>query len=520
MKRKISLVTTLAMVLTLVLLFTACAGTSTPGTSETPSPKPQVTDKVVEEAKLMRYYMPGAATPQADVVTEAINQKLAADGVPVIFTPMYVPWDQWVNKTNIMLSTGEEFELLHIMEDYVPTSTYVARNGLFDLKDLIDEYAPDMWNRFDQVLWDSATVDGKIYTVPDFWRDNSGDGEGLVNIRKDKLDKYGLVPPKSLEEMLETLPILQQKWAEEDGKKRYVYEHSINRAPVMLHRSYDSWPFYASQDGIFMVRQDGNAQMYFTSDEFKQDADFFNKLYTGGLIHPDILNLPADTRKQDLENGDYLMGVMTGPNTSSLLINGVEGAEVSLYHLNEDKPYLCNLPLLNSNAIPSTAKNPELGLLFLDWMYSSKENQDLVLYGVEGVHWNPEGEDQFSRIKGDDDKPLYAFDSWMIEYVPYHRFDVEDISSEQEKLDYTTNIYEDNTVYSPMVGFNFNSEPVKVEYANVIAEYTTSMLPIKVGVIAYEDGYESAIQKMKVAGYETVIAEYQKQLKAYTDSKK
>lgn len=527
MKRRSRFFFTIAMALLALFFFTACASTpkgSDPESSDkTTTDKPdaeKTVDKKPVTAKPMRYYMPGAPTPQSAIAAAAINAKLLKDGVPVIYTPMYIPWDQWANKTNLMLSTGEEFELLHIMEDYTPTSTYVARNALYELNDLLDKNAPKMKDRFDKVLWDSATVSGKIYTVPDFWRDNSGDGEGAFNIRKDKLDKYGLKAPKTLDEMIETLTVLQKKWAEEDGVKRYVYEHSVNRCPVALHRTYDSWPFYASQDGIFKVGQDGTAEMFFTSAEFKKDCEFFNKLYKRGLIHPDILNLPSDTRNQTLLNGDFLLGVMTGPTTSSLLANGVKGAEVLNYFMNDDLPFLLNLPLLNSNAIPATAKNPELGLLFLDWMYSSKDNQDLVLYGVKGVHWNPIGEDKFERIKGKDNKPLYAFDSWMIEYVPFHRFDVMDLSSEKERQDYVTNIRKDQTVNSPMVGFNFNSEPVKVEYANVLANYTSSMLPIKVGVVSYESGYEAALKKMKAAGYEAVIAEYQKQLKAYIESKK
>jgi hypothetical protein len=75
-----------------------------------------------------------------------------------------------------------------------------------------------------------------------------------------------------------------------------VYEHSLNRSPTALHRTYDTWPFYTSQDGIFQVRQNGEANMYYETEEFRKDAEFMNALYTRGMIHPDVLNLPADTR--------------------------------------------------------------------------------------------------------------------------------------------------------------------------------------------------------------------------------
>lgn len=525
MKKKSTMLSVLALLL--ALLLTVCnsqptASSASPESSSTESKEKESSVSVETPAEVMpmRYYMPGAPTTQEKEATAAINEKLAADGVPIDFTPMYVPWDQWTNKINLMLSAGDEFELLHVMDDYIPIYAYVSRDGLTPLDELIEEYAPALKDRFEDILWKCATVEGKIYAIPDYWRDNSGDGEGQLNFRLDKLEEFGLSVPTTLDEVLETLPVLQQKWEEQDGEKRYVYEHSVNRCPLALHRTYDTWPYFTSQDGLFCVRQDGTAQLYFTTEEFKKDCEFMHTLYTQGLIHPDVLNLPADTRRTALDYGDYLMGIMTGPTESTLLANGIEGTRVSSKALEPEKPYLRNLPLLNANAVPATCKNPQAGLLFLDWMYSSQENQDLVLYGIPGTHWNPVGDDQYELIKGEDNKPLYQFDSWMIEYVPYHRFSVDDVSTEEERADYVSNIYPDNTVDSVMVGFGFNSEPVKVEYANLQAEYTTAILPIKVGVVSYEEGFESAMEKMRTAGCEAVIAEYQKQLTDYIESQK
>jgi putative aldouronate transport system substrate-binding protein len=471
----------------------------------------------------LRYYMPGAPSSEADVATKAINEALERDGLNIEFQPLYIPWDQWVDKTNLMLSTGEEFEMLHIMEDYVPTATYASRNYLTPLRSLIQKEAPSLTGRFDQTLWDGATVDGEIYSIPANWRDASGDFEGQLNIRKDKFDKYGIAVPQTLDQLLTALTTLQQKWAAEDGVKRYVYEHSINRTPTALQRAYNTWPFYVSQDGIFQVRQNGEANMYYETDEFKKDAEFMNTLYTKGLIHPDILNLPNDTRRANLyDSGDFLLGIMTGPNnTYEIASKGiVPDAVIYQWHLNPEKPYLTNLPLLNTNGIPITSKHPEVALKFLDWMYKDQANQDLVLYGVQGRHWTPVGTDKRQHVRGPDGNNLYAFDSWMIEYVKYHRFDVEDHASDLEKADWLGNIYPDQTVVSPMVGFNFNSEPVRVEFANVMAEYTASILPIKVGVIPYAGNFPAAIAKMKAAGNDKVIAEYRRQLAAYIAAKK
>jgi putative aldouronate transport system substrate-binding protein len=504
MKRSLCFV----LVLTFVAAATFAGGRSQGGSGGGVSKQP------------MRFYMPGAPSPEADMVNTAVNEALTRDGVDIDYQPNYIPWDQWVGKINLMLSTGDEFELLHIMEDYIPTSTYASRNHLAPLSALIRKEAPNLTGRFDKVLWDSATTKGEIYGVPAFWRDNSGDGEGDITIRKDKFDQYNIPYPQNTTEILSALTTLQQRWSAEDGVRRYVYEHTLNRPPVALHRTYDTWPYYVSLDGIFQVRQNGEANMYYETAEFQKDAEFMNALYTRDLIHPDILNLPADTIRTAKQDGNFLFCIMTGPaSTYELDSRGANGEEIYLYKMALEKPMLMNLPLQNANGVPITTKHPEAGLKFLDWVYSSQENQDLLLYGFQGRHWQPVGTDQRINIKGADNI-FYSFDTWMIELVTYHRFDIDDQTPQTNKDNWLRNIYPDRTEISPVVGFNFDSTPVRVEYANVTAEYTASILPIKAGVIPYRANFPAALAKMKAAGSDRVIAEYRRQLAEYTASKK
>ena len=87
------------------------------------------------------------------------------------------------------------------------------------------------------------------------------------------------------------------------------------------------------------------------------------------------------------------------------------------------------------------------------------------------------------------------------------------------RADWKGNIRESQTVYSPVIGFNFDSSSVSVELANVNAEYTTSILPIKLGVVSYEESFESAMAQMRAAGCDALITEYQKQLTEFINSK-
>ena len=66
-----------------------------------------------------------------------------------------------------------------------------------------------------------------------------------------------------------------------------------------------------------------------------------------------------------------------------------------------------------------------------------------------------------------------------------------------------------------MLNFVFDPTNVATEYANCLAEVEASVYPIKLGIISYEEGYENALGKLKAAGIDKVIEEYQKQLNEY-----
>ena len=69
--------------------------------------------------------------------------------------------------------------------------------------------------------------------------------------------------------------------------------------------------------------------------------------------------------------------------------------------------------------------------------------------------------------------------------------------------------------FFPFGGFFFDASSVQTEYSNVQTEMEAVITPIIMGVISYEDGYESALKRLKDAGLDTVVAEYQRQFNAY-----
>ncbi|UVI29343.1 extracellular solute-binding protein [Paenibacillus spongiae] len=463
----------------------------------------------------VRYAVPGTPKPYMDDVVNKVNEKLLADGVNVKLELKYIPWDAWDQKTNLMLSTGEEFEMLHVMENgAVPVGSYVGRGALQPLDELIDQYGPELKKLIPDYAWEAAKINGKIYSVPAIWRyETSSSGEmGTLGYRKDLLDKAGAAFPTTPEEFIAAAEKMQKA----AGKKLYV-QTETDGSPVFLHRAYDSWPFYVDyREQIIKVDQQGNVSSWLESEEFKKDADFFRQLYEKKLINPDILTYKKEERDKAMTLGDFLFSTNGALYSSIAVAKNNPEAKIAEGYLAADKPMLQYLAFGNTNAVPVTAKNPEAAIKFLNWLYSSKENHNLFLYGEEGKHYKTAGERTIEIIRDANDQN-YFFDSWMIGNINYTMFDA---MTPEDYLKVQTTEPTNPVEFSPVLGFRLNTEPIAVEYANVQSVVKSSIIPIKMGVVPYEGNFPAALESLKAAGLDKVVAEYQKQFKEWQSTQK
>ena len=523
MKKLLALVLALALVVT---AFAACSGgTTTESKSETSKTEESKTEESKTEESSepeddgtihpMRYVQPGTLCADYETGIAAVNEKLKADGVNVEVSIVRIPWDAYAEKLNLMLTTGEEFELLHVMQDVKNLSSIAGMGALLSIHDLIGNY-PDLYNKFTETEWLGTLYNGEEYAVPDSWRtlDNM---MSYVCYRKDIAEKVGYDEyPETLDGMIDLMKKSQDQILEETGMKAYTWFHQNQDTAHWLHRSYDTYPFYVENSlGIVLIRQDGTVDSFYESEEFKKDANTYYELYQAGLIDPDILNRDHQKKYDDAKFGAMLPSQTFSPDDGVTMVNnGVEDAVVEWTPaFGSDIPDMIYTYLQNMNAISSTSEDPESGLKFLNWLYASEENHALFHYGIEGTHYTKVGDNRIEQVKGDDGNPLYVMDTWMSGYAPYLYWGKDSTDSNIDYMTYRS----DNYVISPAAGFIFDASPVQSELTNLQTEIIASIYPIKVGMVSYEDNIDAAIEKLKAAGLDAYLEEYRSQFQAYLD---
>lgn len=513
MKNKIGKVTSLLVILCMLSVMLIGCGQSTksgtPGSTQTPDTASQAPTQGTtqpEPKMTVRYVTPGSEPSDAAERFDAINKKLQQDGVNLELSFTFLPWDVWEQKVNLMLSTGEEFDVLTIMEDWIKSSVYAGRGAIVPIDEQLEKY-PDLKAAFPDYVWEGGKIDNKIYTIPVFYREWANDYE-LLSVRTDLLNKYNLKPPTNQAELIAAAETIQKG---ETEQKLYVWL-KYNTILHGIHREYATYPFNVVDD-LFYIDQEGNVKAWMETEEFKKDHEFMRTLYSKGLIHPDILTLPLDQAAKYSTEGTFSFSIGNALSGWPIIHSVTPEAEIDTFRIAPEKPWMRPLLMNNDNAIPKTSKNPEAAVKFFDWLYKSQDNYDLLAYGVKDSQWKDLGANQLEYANPD--PTIVRFDIWKIGYYKYNRYMPTDHPkfAESEKIN-------DSAVNAINIGFTFNTEPVAVEYSNLLAEIKTSIYPLKLGVVDYDKYYPAALDKMKAAGLDKVVAEYQKQLKAWLDSKK
>ena len=354
-----------------------------------------------EEGKIypVRIVQPGTLPTEYEEGIAAVNEKLKEDGVPVEVSVQRIPWDSYSEKLNLMLNGGDEFELLHVMQDVKNLSAIAGMGAIISLEDLLDDY-PDLVGRFTDLEWQGTMYNGERYAVPCSWH-NFDNTMSYMTVRTDVMEAVGYdeFPSDSVDDLIDLMKKSQDYILDETGVKAYTWFHQNQDTAHWLHRTYDTYPFYVENSlGIVLIRQDGTVDSFYESEEFKNDANTYKKMYDQGLINPDVLNLDSQVKYDQANLGAWLPSQTFDPNQAVNTMKNSDLTDVTAdwFVMEPDKPDVIYTYVQNLNAVSATAENPEAALMFLDWLYDSQENHDLFHYAqkastlrlLETIRWS------------------------------------------------------------------------------------------------------------------------------------
>ena len=205
-----------------------------------------------------------------------------------------LPYEELVNQATISLSSGaaSRYQLIHVSDNLLVE--WASKGWLAPLDDLVQKY----WTqyRLDEIparVWDAVRVNEHIFSVP-----------GLLNTenlvyRKDVLAKYGLSPPRTLDDLEKVCGEL---------KARHVSNYPL---VMMYSKSADHFPLefhdlVHSMSGRWF-NADGSAS--FADETGRAALSRMVTLYRS-CMHPDTVNFTVEDAVIGLQQGQFVIGVM------------------------------------------------------------------------------------------------------------------------------------------------------------------------------------------------------------------
>jgi len=421
--------------------------------------------------------------------------------VPILFGNM----DQ---QMSLLLSGGDDMLDVYFAGRWSNLSNVVTNGQAIAIDEYIAPYADEIISVLGEGVYKCGEIGGVMYGIPRYLNFAGGP---VYTLRKDVADRYGISNGDSM--TLEELTVLfrQMRADYPDAALVGTSANGINNQPFVS-------PVDALGDlnylGVVMPGEDMTVVNYFATPEYREMIGFFKEWKEIGITMADPLNVvdsPSDYLPSGKCLGMFAIHYSAAANGDYASLNyGVDCVSVSVMDQVVSAPdwWYCISP---------TCKNPQeaAGLLYL--MATDPEVSNILCNGLEGVHYvlredgtagYPEGKDMMNSgwAMGSSWSQLNCTLSIPFESAPNYFEEI--ITSNQ------------NADYSPAFGFAFDSTPVATQMAaciNVVNQYRPAL---ECGIPADMDAmYEEFLAALEAAGINDIIAEKQRQLDIFLESK-
>lgn len=491
------------------------AGSLLSGCSQNNSKSPKETNKDAgdvsgatgtdEEPYVVTIYAPYSATTEdSDLVAEEVNKITK----PLINCEVKIVRDVNVEQINLALASGEKLDLFYAFPWELSLSSMAANNQILALDDLLSNNGADTLNSISEDDWRCVTVNGKKYGIP--MNKDKAQGRGFLMV-KEIADEVGIDYSK---------PMTYAQLEEGLKKVKEAYPDMYPVVPNGGTMNRPAWSADVLGDGLGVLENcltDSTevVNMYDTAS-FKEYTSYIYKWAQNGLMMPDAVNTT--------EGYDVFINSGIGFGTFTPYKAGFEAEETrkcgkdivvtQLY-----APHSTTSMVNAAWVIANNSERPDKAMEMLNLMYTNPEISNLLINGVEGVHWQYADQEK-GLIKYADglDSSSTGYSvvgwAWPNEQIT-HPWEGDDPDVWSKLSEFNASAHP-----SPAKGFVWNNENVLNEVTasnNVVSKYEAGLVT---GCLNPEEAIPKMNAELKAAGIDTIIKEKQKQLDEWLSQQK
>lgn len=377
--------------LAIPILLTGCGGTSPKQTAVSA----QSGDNSPLELTIMTITPSSPPAADDNVIKRAIEKATNSK--------MNIQWvsnNIYKDKLNLTLASGQIPDLTFISDPFSSSFRSLVNQGVFwDITPYIKDY-PYLSKGIPSIAWELTKMDdGKNYGIP---RARDENDESFIIIRKDWLDKLGLQPPKTTDELYEVMKAFAEKDPDGNGKK-----DTVALAASITPDDAANWggigPVLGTIESAFTGvngkwKLEGDKLVYTALlPEVRKALEFNAMAYKEKLLPEDLLSLKT-TQIRDLFKGNKAGIVVDKTGTGNRvyttdlrkLVPGFK--DTQFYPLTSINGYTPKGTGFNGIlAIPKSVPEAKMKrILKLIDQWTSPEVSSIQRFGLEGVHYTLE----------------------------------------------------------------------------------------------------------------------------------
>ncbi len=372
-----------------------------------------------DDKPVITMFVGGDNTPaEENSILNAISEKFGCTFKATVTS-------DYTTKLNVLIASDSLPDIFSIKDE--ATLVEMAENGrLWNMKDALDEYGPDIKATYGDSIYDMAVNDEEhIYALV---AQSSGGALKNLAVRKDWLANVGLDVPTNAEELYNVLYAFTWKDPDGNGKddtrgiamhmgNADMWQHILNLFDISIHSFNDA----------AVVLEDGTVTTVLKHPRFLEAIDYIRKLYAEGLMDPDFATLTQMQCFEELWNAkigmlDFQAGGTTQnwyPGRYTFEVPEDPGDLFAFATLNGTTDVYATSNTAADVVINARSANPELALAIVNYMYYTPEGQEMAYMGIEGVHfeWIDKEAGKYQRLGIYTDDVVHRADG-AYSYIP------------------------------------------------------------------------------------------------------
>lgn len=388
----------------------------------------------------------------------------------------FIPNNEYYDKLKLAFASDEVPEVFDL--NGANLALYASQGAIYDLTDLLK--ASELYDKVDPAIWEAIAIDGKIYAIP-----KEMPSAAVTYVRGDWLERLDMKAPTTYDEFLDMIRRFKEEIPEcEIGLTAPGVKSEMNLPEFYQGAHYS----FAKVDGVWI---DGFAQ-----DNMAEAMQRMQDAYKEGLLDKEIITNTTSTCRDAWYEGkvgvfNYWSGKWGGTLQDRLEANNAGAVALPLEEIEGADYLFATLGGLCISSKVSDEKAAQIFKYFMEYMHDGGEGQVLFQSGVEGVHWEQDG-NNVKPLPNLADPSAVTTSVWVTPWLAISPLEVTDKNT--EKADAVTNSLAitdasaDQVAVTPVSDtLNKITSDLELEKADILAKVVMGEMTVEEGVAAYKE---------------------------------